>query len=347
MIIQTHNGKIHADETVAIALLINYYNKKNYEVTVLRSRDPAYFYDSDILVDVGGIYDPDNFRFDHHQSDFHEKWTENSETHLSSAGLIWRHYGKEIVEMYLDANSNEFDCDENYNDEIITEIVNLIYEKLFLEIDANDNGILLQSSSINIPDIINSMNCEDTSNDEIQKENFNKAIELVNTILDIKFKEIIKSYFNFPTDLEKVRSIVDMQVSERQYLIVSEKIPTIFKCLNVLDPSYKIKFVIFAGPDEYTIKTRSEQKFAPIVPIVSEELTDVIFIHKGGFLAKTRTLEAAEKLVGKSLECVVKSVPEPIPESSSQYRSLSLGVFGLFLIGSIFYFGKGNKTPIN
>ena len=53
----------------------------------------------DLVCDVGGIYDPARNKFDHHQSSFEESWTntEKDITKLSSAGLIFKHFGKEII----------------------------------------------------------------------------------------------------------------------------------------------------------------------------------------------------------------------------------------------------------
>jgi len=270
-IIQTHNGKIHSDETVAIALLTNYYARKNINVSVLRSRNSSYFNTSNILIDVGGVYNPEKLQFDHHQLTFSEKWDSTCPTFLSAAGLIWKHFGKEIIEMYLSSNPDVYDFSHNYTDETINDITNIIYFKLILEIDANDNGISLQNAeNLNIPQIISSINDDDTSNDDIQNENFQKAVNMVGNIFDIKFKKIINSYFNFPKDLENV-SKIDLSGS---YCIVEEKIPTFFKCLNQLDPNIKIQFVIFLYNNEYTIKTRNhnDQKFSPICPIASEEI---------------------------------------------------------------------------
>ena len=89
----------------------------------------------------------------------------------------------------------------------------------------------------------------------------------------------------------------------KPYLVIEKNIPTIFKCLRELDPEAKVKFCIFTGEKEFTIKTRRENrnKFNPICPILNIENNDIIFIHKAGFLAKTKTLEAAKLLVNTSL----------------------------------------------
>lgn len=298
MIIQTHNGKIHSSECVSIALLTNYYAKKDQEVKVARSRGEL---KSDVLIDVGCIYDFETLRFDYHQEDFCEKWPK-SEILLSSAGLIWRHFGKELLQMYLEANFEDFD---HNSDETLEELQNIIYFKLFLEIDANANNLSIGNGidNLNIPNIVKAINSDDTSNDEIQNNNFYKAIHLIAEIFDIKFREIINNYFNFSRDLQIVKRC-DLS---SPYIIVEENIPTIFKCLNTLNSN--VKFVIFTNDDdEYTVKTRRNgHKYNPICPIsqdISSKLTkpeDLIFVHKACFLAKCSTLETAKEIVSISL----------------------------------------------
>ena len=55
----------------------------------------------DILVDVGSEYIPEKLRFDHHQKSFTDTWDNNQDKFknikLSSAGLVYKHYGKEII----------------------------------------------------------------------------------------------------------------------------------------------------------------------------------------------------------------------------------------------------------
>lgn len=313
MRIVTHNGKIHSDEVSAIALLSSYFSNKNIEVSVLRSRNSEKFLESDYLVDVGGEYDHSRNKYDHHQSNFTETW-EGFQTPLSSAGLIWRHYGKDIVEMYLSNLSNNFeqyDQGFNYSETTIKELVNMIYEKLIYDIDANDNGISTtpEQTSLNISEIVSSINGIVT--DEVsQNTNFNRAVSLVGNIFDIKFREIINSYFNFQKDLETV-STLDLS---KEYLILDTNIPTVFKCLEKLDPENVVKFCIFSDINklEYTVKARRTkgEKYSPICPILPEEFLksnvtnpeQIIFIHRASFIAKTTSLSAAEEIVQWSLE---------------------------------------------
>ena len=67
--IGTHSGQFHLDEVLACFLLRTYIPEyKN--CSIIRSRDPAVWAQCHTLVDVGGVYDPSNNRFDHHQKEF-------------------------------------------------------------------------------------------------------------------------------------------------------------------------------------------------------------------------------------------------------------------------------------
>lgn len=75
--IATHNGPFHADDVLAVALIRSFYDA---EASVVRSRDKAVLEAADIVVDVGGSFDPAALRFDHHQVSYSGP--------LSSAGML-------------------------------------------------------------------------------------------------------------------------------------------------------------------------------------------------------------------------------------------------------------------
>lgn len=63
----THSGTFHADDVLAFALLRSFVDP---EATVLRTRDVEALDACDIVVDVGGVFDPERRRFDHHQGSY-------------------------------------------------------------------------------------------------------------------------------------------------------------------------------------------------------------------------------------------------------------------------------------
>lgn len=86
--IGTHSGTFHADEALAVFLLrlLPSYSS----ASLVRTRDPALLEQCTVVVDVGGEYDLDRNRFDHHQRGFNEVFGGEFVTKLSSAGLVYK-----------------------------------------------------------------------------------------------------------------------------------------------------------------------------------------------------------------------------------------------------------------
>ena len=86
MIIATHNGKFHADDVFGVSLLKQLYP----DATVVRTRDEDVLNSADIVLDVGGRYEPAAGRFDHHQRGAGER---NNGILYSAFGVLWQEYG--------------------------------------------------------------------------------------------------------------------------------------------------------------------------------------------------------------------------------------------------------------
>ena len=156
-LIGTHSDSFHCDEVMATSMLLR---TKEFENSIIvRTREQDILDQLDIQCDVGAVYDPSKNRFDHHQRSFTTHWwteedektaqankvaEENGEpvneikkpiTKLSSAGLIFKHFGKEVI-----VNSAK-----EYDVTLSEAEVDLVYQKLykgmFLELDAIDNGV--------------------------------------------------------------------------------------------------------------------------------------------------------------------------------------------------------------
>jgi uncharacterized UPF0160 family protein len=74
----THDGSFHADEVTASALLILFDLIDRDQIH--RTRDLKKLAQCEFVCDVGGIYNPEKLRFDHHQADYKGM--------MSSAGMI-------------------------------------------------------------------------------------------------------------------------------------------------------------------------------------------------------------------------------------------------------------------
>jgi len=127
--IGTHSGTFHCDEALAcymLKLLPEYKNAK-----IVRSRDKAVLATCDIVVDVGAEFDPKSHRYDHHQREFAEFFDdEHKTTKLSSAGLIYKYFGRSIVKQLIQSTEEDVEL-----------IYQHVYDGFVEGIDAVDNGV--------------------------------------------------------------------------------------------------------------------------------------------------------------------------------------------------------------
>ncbi len=121
----THDGSFHADEVTACSLLL-LFNRIDRD-KIYRTRDPKVLNGCDYVCDVGGEYQPEKKRFDHHQAEYKGM--------MSSAGMVLLFLKeKEIIETHLY---------EAYNKSII------------LGVDAHDNGVArLESGTTTFSQVI-------------------------------------------------------------------------------------------------------------------------------------------------------------------------------------------------
>jgi len=131
--IGTHDGMFHADDVTACVLLTMLDKFSGSEI--IRTRNPELLKTCAVVVDVGGVYDPQTDRYDHHQRDFAHSmstvlpgkpWT----TKLSSAGLVYAHYGHQIIQNLLETD-----------DDMTEAVFDRLYVTFIEEIDAMDNGL--------------------------------------------------------------------------------------------------------------------------------------------------------------------------------------------------------------
>jgi Uncharacterised protein family (UPF0160) len=111
-LIGTHSGTFHCDEALACGMLKTLPQWR--DAAIVRTRDPEQLAKCDIVVDVGGTYDPATRRLDHHQKTFTDTMAElGFNTRLSSAGLVYRHYGLEFIKEVLAGSGVPDDVIEN------------------------------------------------------------------------------------------------------------------------------------------------------------------------------------------------------------------------------------------
>ncbi|EKX42437.1 hypothetical protein GUITHDRAFT_73898, partial [Guillardia theta CCMP2712] len=127
--IGTHDGAFHCDEVLACWML--HQTKQFADAEIVRTREENKLSEMDIVVDVGAVFDPSTHRYDHHQKSFTDTFDEKHVvTKLSSAGLIYKYFGQEILQNIVKS------VDVNYE-----KLYHLVYDNFIEEIDAVDNGV--------------------------------------------------------------------------------------------------------------------------------------------------------------------------------------------------------------
>lgn len=140
----THSGTFQADEAMGVWLLRRLERFASLPLT--RTRDASVLAGLGIVIDVGGTYDDGAMRYDHHQRGFFETFdgavgvadgpetaTGRFKTKLSAAGLVYKHYGREILktlkpDALADAAALEW-------------VYVKVYEDFMEALDGIDNGI--------------------------------------------------------------------------------------------------------------------------------------------------------------------------------------------------------------
>jgi len=148
----------------------------------------------DVLVDVGSEYNPETLRFDHHQRSFAETFSPDHKIRLSSAGLIFKHFGRKIIAARTKIEDSEK----------IEVIFNRLYSSFVEAMDAIDNGVNKYPSDVqpvyqestSLPSRVERLNPdwnETLSDDEIMAR-FKQAIVLCGVDFEDALKTIVKSW---------------------------------------------------------------------------------------------------------------------------------------------------------
>eukprot|EP01038_Epipyxis_sp_PR26KG_P008227 gene8227-11133_t len=207
-LIGTHDGSFHCDEALAIGLL-KLLPKYQSNSVIVRSRNPSLLLKCDVVVDVGAVYDFQNLRFDHHQREF-TGVLEGFNTKLSSAGLIYKHFGKEIIRCIL--LENEGIVEEQLVDVCFTKL----YRDFIEHVDAIDNGIEVSDGAIRyhisstLSNRVGHLNphWNEPQTPEILNERFKKAVALTSSEFLSHANSIIQSWW-------PARSIVNVAIEQR------------------------------------------------------------------------------------------------------------------------------------
>ena len=323
-LIATHDGKFHADEALACYMLKLLPEMQG--ANIIRTRDMDIINTVDVVVDVGGEYDPNCFRFDHHQRSFNldmnsirgqDIW---SDIKLSSAGLVYHHFGSRVIAKLLE--------DMDPNEEQINAVFGKVYHNFIKEIDGVDNGITMGENlkyeirtgvSSRVSKLMPAW-CEE-SNPEILMERFLKAVELVGSEFHDavnyygrywwKAKDLVRKAIEDRTSVHSSGQIINLKdggVPWREHLFDLESelgIQGQLKCVLFKDTSgsWRVQAVpISVHSFELRVPLNKEWQ-----GLRGEKLTeksgikDCIFVHATGFIGGNKTFQGVLDMALKNL----------------------------------------------
>ncbi len=292
--IVTHNGDFHSDDVFAVAVLKIVLGDET-DIKIVRTRDEAIFASADFLVDVGGEYDGAKNRFDHHQVG--GAGVRENGIPFASAGLVWKKYGEQI-------------CGS-------LEIAQNIDNKLFVPIDANDNGVNIYGSLValdffpyTIADLVNIFRPTWKEDKDLYDERFAELVALAKKIIE---REIVVS-----KDLIEANVLVEkdyQNAEDKRLVILSAKYPW----SNILMKYPEPLFVVYqdsvnnfwrvkaVGDNKQVFKNRKDlpkswagkkdEEFAKVTGV-----EDAMFCHNKLFLAVAKSKEGALALAKLALE---------------------------------------------
>lgn len=310
--IGTHSGTFHCDEALGCFLLQQTSQFAGAEI--VRTRDPEVLKDLDIIIDVGGVYDPETHRYDHHQKGFGEIFGHGFSTKLSSAGLVYKHFGKEIVASVMGSDASEED---------VTSVYLHVYKSFMEAVDAIDNGVNQYDSSeppryvnnTHLSARVGNFNSEwyETLSEDETMDRFKAAMALTGSEFMESLHYAIKSWLPARSyvlkDLQQ-RHEVDasgriMKLSqfvpwkshiyelEREMNIEGEITYVLYN--DDKDGSWRIQAVA-VGPGSFDSRKALPEAWRGIRDDDLSTITGVpgcIFVHASGFIGGNKTFEGA------------------------------------------------------
>lgn len=285
--IGTHDGKFHADEVMATAIL-----EEVFDVQVVRTRDTKVLEKMDIVYDVGGG------ELDHHGPD---KVYREDGIPFASSGLVWKKFGPQVLK----------NKDSGLSEDKLEDMLKHIDRKVIEGIDALDNGVWIDTTEIplmNISSIISGFN-PNWKSDKDETEAFNEAVQVASSVLNNAIENKLSVF--------KARDCVVKAYEKRKTkeLLILNRYCPYGEALKDIDENNEVLFVIYPRKDSYAMQTvrnddREDKKKFPKAWAGKrdEELAavtgakDAVFCHTGRFIAVAGSLEGIMKMARLAID---------------------------------------------
>ncbi len=282
--VATHNGNFHADDVFSVAALKSVLPS----FKLVRTRDSELIVKADIVIDVGGEYDVDAGRFDHHQRGGAGE-RENGIPY-SSFGLIWQKYGLEI-------------CDGNQR------VANAVDTGLVSTIDADDCGYGERADGISLSRTISMFNpsWQEESNFDA---GFDEAVEFAARLLarfiasasaGISAKSIVAKAIENAKD---PRVIVLEQYTPWKKTVHALSEEALFMIYPSQTGQWRIQTVPIE-PGSFDNRKSLPKPWAGLSGKELKEVTnidDAMFCHNGLFIAGAESFKSTMKMASLALD---------------------------------------------
>lgn len=285
----THNGGFHADDVFAVATLQLHVGIE--QVQVIRTRDEAIIAKGDWVVDVGGVHDPQQQRFDHHQ---HGAPVRENGIPYAAFGLVWEHVGASVAG---DAS-----------------IANEVAEKLVLPIDATDNGVSLYTLSehavkpVTLSDMV-ALLCPSRGSGQDMDTAFLDVVAIARNIIESAIRKA-----QVRAEMRAYVDVIFTQTQDRQVLVfdtpVSRRLmieyPEVYFFVCPDDPATSTNWIATAvakGKDTFETRMPFPEAWAGLSNEALVEVSgipDALFCHRNRFMFVAGSKEGALAAVAKT-----------------------------------------------
>ncbi len=305
----THSGSFHADDLIGCVILRMASDVE--ELHIVRTRQPEVLALCDIILDVGGEYDPEKGRFDHHQHG--GAGQRESGIRYSSAGLLWLRFGERVCGQHLG------ELGLVANAQVVAEHV----DKHFMQaVDAVDNGQPLYSGGtpnfgdahgLSMSGVLASLNphwFRDPTRVEYDYA-FARALEPAEAFLHAAILVAIGAALAEDRVREAVTNSPDPRVIMLKGFYPWKEIigPMSPEALYVVFPAedgggWRIQGVPVA-PASFELRKALPAAWRAKPQVELAELTgvaDVVFVHGNGFIGGAKSLEGALRLAELALQ---------------------------------------------
>ncbi len=342
----THSGVFHCDEVMA-SIIFKYAKVFTPSAAIVRTRNDELLKKLKVVYDVGGMFSPKEFRFDHHMRDFKETFDTEHDVKLSSCGLAYKYHGKDAVKNILAewGITDSKTLDYTYKK---------LYDEFILSIDAGDNGVNQYPPDLKPKYYINSHLAYRVSR-------FNPAWNLEGTqspdpgfmaSMNIAEEELLWQIYSQACVIYPAYEIVANAYKDRakfhpsQQLIFLDKGCPWKEHLNALeeenkDPNKKLVLFVLnkdATKDDYRVQGVPDkpgsfgcrlflnEKWRGLRDTELEKASEIpgaIFVHSSGFLGVAKTLEGVMKMAEATIAGAATGATKMAVEPAAKVKAAS------------------------